>query len=134
MQIQTLIATTVLMIIAASVQAKEGIQATVHSKIKSAAIDGQRLELIWSLEDEKTAKPFTACSVFIRLISATDQSTEAFANGCVPDAQGHYRATVTVPEGSIANVEIGIAGTMTRDGKSSRSDWLIPLANDPLSH
>jgi hypothetical protein len=129
--VATLLLTAVF--IAPSGGAKEGVRATILTPISPTAIEGSQIDVGWSLADEKSGKPFSACAVFIRLIGPNGESTEAFAKCALKDADGNYDATAVVPIGGISRIEIGIAGTMTdRDGNSERSDWLLPLTNDPM--
>ena len=122
----------VAILIASVVQAKEGVKATIRTPISSTAIEGSQIDVKWSLAVEKSGKPFSACAVFIRLIGPTGESTEAFAECGLEAAEGNYDATAIVPSGGINRIEIGVAGTMTdREGNSKRSDWLMPLTNDP---
>jgi hypothetical protein len=118
--------------IAPSVGAKEGVKATIHTPISTTAIECSEIDISWSLADAKSGKPFSACAVFIRLIGPTGESTEAFAECGLEAAEGNYEVTAVVPSGGISSIEIGVAGTMTdREGNSKRSDWLMPLSNDP---
>jgi hypothetical protein len=112
--------------------AKDGIQATVHTAIPADAAEGTRVEINWTLADEKSGKPFSAYGVFIRLIGSGGESTEAFAEYPARPI-GSYQTTATIPKGGVVLIEIGVAGTMTdREGDIERSDWLMPLANDPI--
>ena len=118
-----------------SVDAKEGVKATIHTPISPAAIEGSHVHLSWSLADEKSNEPFSACAVFIRLIGPTGASTEAFAECGLDAGEGNYSVAAVVPCGGISKVEIGIAGTITDgEGKTERSDWLIPLASEPTQN
>lgn len=111
---------------------KDGVVATVHTSLAAAA-EGDQVDVRWSLEVEETGDAFTACGLFVRLTGPTGKTTEAYA-GCLPDDEGRFTATATVPKGGVQDIEIGIAGTMTdREGNRRRSDWLIPLANDPMA-
>jgi hypothetical protein len=114
--------------------AKDGIQATVDTTIPAGRDAGTELEISWTLADAKSGHPFNANRVFIRLIGATGDQTEAFARyGAHPD--GRYSAIVAVPDGGVSEIQIGVAGRLTRpDGSKVRSDWLMDLANDPLVH
>ena len=48
---------------------------------------------------------------------------------------GTDNTTAINPQGGVALIEIGVAGTMTdKEGRSARSDWLMALANDPIRH
>lgn len=120
-------------IIVDPVAAKYGIHAIVHTTIPANAAEGSRLEISWTLADEKSGRPFSASAVFIRLIGPTGDSTESFAQyGARSD--GHYSAIAKVPIGGVNAIEIGVAGTLSdpRSGHSERSDWLMPLVNDPV--
>jgi hypothetical protein len=120
-------------IIALPVAAKHGIQATVHTDIQSSAPDGAEVQVTWTLQDEKSGRPFSALGVFIRFVGADGDFTEAFADyPALP--VGTFQATATIPKGGVATIEIGVAGTMTdRAGNSKRSDWLMELANNPIN-
>jgi len=120
-------------LIVPTAHAKDGVKATIHTPISATAIEGSQIDVAWSLADEKSGEPFSACKVFIRLIGPTGESTDAFAACGMKTAEGEYDATAIVPSGGISKIEVGVAGTMTdREGNSKRSDWLMPLANDPL--
>ena len=114
------------------VEAKDGVVATIHTRISSTAIAGSNIDIGLSLHVEDTGEPFTACGIFVRLISSTGHSNESFAD-CVTGDDGLLHTAATIPEGGVARIEVGIAGTMTfPDGRSKRSDLLFPLANDPI--
>lgn len=135
MRFNSILVTTVLcatIFIASSVLAKDGVLATLHTQISASAVGGSQIDASWSLRVEKSGEPFNACAVFIRLIGPTGDSSEAFAE-CGANSEGHYSATAVVPRGGVAKIEIGVAGTMTdREGHSKRSDWLMPLADNPI--
>lgn len=124
----------VLILSASSAAAKEGVKATVHTPISASAIEGSEIHVMWSLAEEKSGKPFSACAVFIRLIGPTGETTEASAKCGQEAAKGNYDASPVVPNGGISRIEIGVAGTITdREGASQRSDWLMPLMDDPMA-
>lgn len=130
-----LLVSIVLGLVAATppVSAKEGVKATVHTPISASAIESSKLHVTWSLTEEKTGEPFSACAVFIRLVGPTGESNEAFSECGLQASKGTYDASPTVPSGGINRIEIGVAGTVTdREGNSDRSDWLIPLTNNPM--
>ena len=123
----------VLILAASSAGAKEGVKATIHTPISTSAVEGSQLHVMWSLADEKNRMPFSACAVFIRLTGPTGETTEAFSECGLQASKGNYDANPIVPSGGISRIEIGVAGTMTdREGNSERSDWLMPLTNDPM--
>ena len=113
--------------------AKEGVKATIHTPVSASIEAGTRVHVMWTLTDEKNGRPFSACAVFIRLIGPTGEFNEAFAECGLSASQGNYDARPIVPVGGVVRIEIGIAGTMTdREGNSQRSDWLMPLTNNPI--
>ena len=116
-------------------KAKEGVKATILTPISASTDAGAVVHVKWLLADEDDNKPFSACAVFIRLIGPTGEASEAFSECDREAGEGRYSAAPVVPAGGVGSIEIGIAGTMTdREGNSRRSDWLIPLANNPLAH
>ncbi len=118
---------------APSATAKEGVKATVLSPVSGSANAGTEIQVTWLLADEQSGEPFSACAVFVRLIGPTGDTKEAFAECGVAASKGKYKATPVVPIGGIKKIEIGVAGTVTnREGNSRRSDWLLPLTNDPV--
>ena len=119
------------LIVSPCVKAKDGVEATVHTEIPASSEPGTRIEVEWTLASQEDERPFSACSVFIRILGPSGEEAEAFAPRC-SDREGRYAAVVTVPSDGVAAVEIGVAGTMTKNGVSQRSDWLMPLANDPI--
>ncbi len=116
---------------ASAVSAKDGVRATLHTPLLTHIAADTEIRLEWSLEDEHSGAPFSACKVFIRLIGPNGDSAEAFAGCGHESSMGRYQATVSVPKGGISNVEIGIAGTVTdREGNRERSDWIVPMSNE----
>lgn len=111
---------------------KEGVQATVHTEIPASSEPGTRIEVQWTLASQEDKRPFSACGVFIRILGPSGDESEAFAPRCSA-SEGRYGVAVTIPSGGVAAIEIGVAGTMTYNGVSQRSDWLMPLANDPIT-
>jgi hypothetical protein len=123
-------AAAVALVAALPAAGKEGVQATLLTRIPLDAPAGKRLEVAWTLtyRDHGRRRPFGANGVFVRLRSGSGASAETgFANG-----NGNYRSTVIVPEGGIGDVQIGLQG-WTNDAAGTReSDALFPITNDPL--
>jgi hypothetical protein len=117
--------------LAAGASAKEGFRATLTSPIPTDAKPGTTVAVAWTVTN-KAGDAFNASSMFVRLRGPDrGDANEAFAS---PNAHtdGAYTATVTVPEGGIAGVQIGVAGTSTdNSGNAARSDYLFPIANPP---
>jgi hypothetical protein len=109
---------------------KEGVEATLLTRIPLDAPAGTRLEVAWRLSyrDHGRRRPFGAGGVFVRLRSAAGAGAETgFASGT-----GNYRATVVVPKGGIGDVQIGLQGWTSGPGGTRESDLLFPITNDPL--
>jgi len=106
---------------------KENVTARLLTPLRLDAAPGERLTVVWALgevDEQGRREPFNAIGVFVRLLSASGgRPTTGFAT---PDAhpQGRYDARVTVPEGGIGGVQVGLRGS---------SDTLFPLENDPFA-
>jgi hypothetical protein len=109
---------------------KEGVEATLLTRIPLDAPAGTRLDVHWMLtyRDHGRRRPFGANGVFVRLRSAAGGTAEtAFTGGT-----GDYRATVAVPKGGIGDVQIGLRGWTSGPSGTHESDALFPISNDPL--
>ena len=109
---------------------KEGVKATLLTRVPLDAPAGTRLDVAWRLAylDHGRQRPFGAGGVFVRLESATGAGAETgFASG-----NGAYRATVVVPEGGIGDVQIGLQGWTSGPSGTRESDAVFPITNDPL--
>jgi len=117
--------------VGAPASAKQGVEATVLTDIPASSAPGTEIKVQWRLASKEGAHSFSACGIFIRLKGPDGDTTESFAPRCTSD-KGVYEAVAIVPASGVASVEIGVAGTMTQNGVSSRSDWLMELVNDPI--
>jgi hypothetical protein len=110
--------------------AKDGVHATLTTNVPLDARPGTKLTIGWRLAyvEEGKRRPFGASGVFVRLGSA---SGAAAKTGYASQDSGSYAATVAVPEGGIADVQIGLRG-YTSGVRTGRSDLLFPITNDPL--
>ena len=109
---------------------KEGVEATLLTRIPLDAPAGTRLEVAWRLTylDHGLRRPFGAGGVFVRLTSAAGAgAVTEFASG-----DGDYKTTVVVPKGGIGDVQIGLQGWTSGPGGTRESDLLFPITNDPL--
>jgi hypothetical protein len=125
-----LVATATALVAALPAAGKEGVEATLLTRIPLDAPAGTRLEVAWTLTylDHGRRRPFGAGGVFIRLRSAAGGRAETeFASG-----DGDYRSTVVVPKGGIGDVQIGLQGWTSGPGGTRESDLLFPISNDPL--
>lgn len=115
--------------------AKEDVEATLMSGVPLDAPAGTRLTVSWSLfsvDENGGREPFGANGVFVRLLSASGaQSEEAVASPGAYET-GEYEATVTVPEGGIRDIELGLQGWVSDAAGTRRSDLTFPITNDPV--
>jgi hypothetical protein len=103
--------------------AGNGVRATLTGPITTNARPGSRINITWTFDHH-----FGGQGVFVRLLSASGRRPEAaFAHG----ADSHYAATVRVPQGGIARIEIGIEGTTSGAGGSRPAPVLFPITNTP---
>jgi hypothetical protein len=110
---------------------KDGVEATLTTDLPLDAKPGTELKMAWTLGyiEDGRRREFGGFGVFVRLLSASGSAAEtAFAN----QDTGPFTATVLVPEGGIADVEIGIRGYTSGQASSRPSDLLFPITNDPL--
>jgi hypothetical protein len=107
--------------------AKEGVKATLTTKIPLDAAPGTKFEVGWTLaylDEAGRRQPFGAGEVFVRLLSASGGRAQT----TFIDGSGAFTAKVAVPEGGIGDIQIGLRGYV--DGRPS--DLLFPITNDPL--
>ena len=111
---------------------KEGVRATLTTRVPLTAPAGTTLRIAWTLgyRDERGSRhPFGGGGVFVRLLSASGASAKtAFARGTT----GRYAATVRVPTGGIRAIQIGIRSWSSGPTGTQRADWLFPITNNPI--
>ncbi|MEX1170230.1 MAG: hypothetical protein WEE50_08835 [Chloroflexota bacterium] len=92
---------------------------------------GTEVEIGWTVaiaEDDGSMQPFSAEGVFVRLLPSSGEPVEFAAR---QDRAGHYVATITVPNGGVGEIEIGLRGTAcTTDGQCQRADEMFNLAEN----
>jgi hypothetical protein len=109
---------------------KEGVEATLLTRIPLDAPAGTRLQVAWTLSyrDHGRRRPFGAGGVFVRLTSAAGADAETGFTG----GTGDYKTTVVVPKGGIGDVQIGLRGWTSGPAGTHESDVLFPITNDPV--
>jgi hypothetical protein len=114
----------------ATASAKEGFRAALTSAIPADAKPGTTIKVAWTVRNA-AGDGFSTSAMFVRLRGpAGGKTTEGFASfASHPD--GAYSARVTVPQGGISGIEVGVAGTRTDASGSARSDYLFPISNPP---
>ena len=101
--------------------AKEGVLAELTSALPLTAAGGSTIDVSWSLSSP--SGPFNAMNVYVHLLGAGGQATEAAASGAAhPD--GRYSARVRAPTGGITGIRIGLKGT---------TEIFFPVINDPTT-
>ena len=107
--------------------AKDDVRATLTTPIPLDAAPGTKLHIGWKLAN-RDGSLFGAGGVFVRLLSASgDRPEAAYVNG-----GGTFAADVVVPEGGIADVQIGIRSWSSGPNGTHEGDTLFPITNDPL--
>jgi len=110
---------------------KDGVKATLTTRVPLTAPAGAKLRIAWSLtyrDEHGRRRPFGGEGIFVRLLGRSrGASKTAFAHGTA----GGYAATVRVPEGGIRAIQIGIEGWSSGPNGMSRADELFPITNDP---
>jgi hypothetical protein len=121
--------------IAPSAPAKEGVRATLTSRIPLHAQADTPFTVSWrlgSVDENGRWQPFSAGEIFVRLVSATGAGAETSFATPGPVMTGMHAASVVVPEGGIGDVQIGLRGYVSDLGGSRVSDTFFPITNDPL--
>jgi len=116
----------------AGAAAKEGVQATLELPTALQGAPGETIAVGWTLGgvDGGERYPFNAEGIFVRLLDASGgEPVTAFAE---QGPIGHYVAEATLPAGGLGGVEIGLLGTVERNGASEPSEVLFPIVNDPF--
>ena len=112
--------------------AKDGALASLDTPIPVDAEPGTEIDVAWRawMPDGGTDWPFTGSPVFIRLVSASgSRSTETMGRED-PAGSGRYSATIAIPSGGVARVEVGLFGESCVEGTCARSDLLFALPED----
>jgi hypothetical protein len=124
------VAAVAVCVLATTASAKEGFRATLTSAIPADAKPGTTVRVAWTVKNT-AGDGFSTSAMFVRLRGlAGGKATEGFASfASHPD--GAYTARVTVPNGGISGIEVGVAGTRTDASGSARSDYLFPITNPP---
>lgn len=123
---------SVALFVALPAAGKDGVTATLKTKVPLDAPAGERIEVAWTLgyaDDDGKRRPFGASGIFLRLKSAAGAgAVTEYARGDL----GDYSATVVVPKGGIGDLEIGLVGWQSGVNGTRRADAIFPITNDPL--
>ena len=118
---------------AAPATAKEDVEATLLTPVGLEAAPGKEITVAWTLKSVDARgkrEPFGASGIYLRLLSPVDGSRPvAPATG----GNGRYEATVTVPEGGVGRIRIGLQGWVSNANGTHRRDTFFPITNNPLA-
>jgi hypothetical protein len=115
--------------------AKDGVKATLASRVPLDAPAGTQLRVAWrlfALDENGQRRPFGASGVFVRLGSASGAETREGFAPVRNHSTGGYEAVVVVPKGGIGDIEIGLLGWRSDATGTHRGDAIFPITNDPL--
>jgi hypothetical protein len=115
--------------------AKDGVKATLSTPIPLDAGAGTSVRIGWSLasrDEQGRSRPFLASAVFVRLLSRTGAGASTVYVSPDSDTAGSYSASVTVPDGGIRDVQIGLRGFTSGANGTHNADVVFPITNDPL--
>jgi len=111
----------------AGASAKEGVRATLTTKLDLGAAPGSTIYIAGTLAD-RDGRPFGGGGLYVRLLGRAGGSTTAAATGTA----GGFAADVRVPEGGIGGIRIGVPGQACGPSGCRRADMLFPVVNDPF--
>ena len=109
--------------------AKEGVTATLTTRVPLDAAPGSSIQVGWTLtykDDRGRRQPFGAGGLYVRLLSANGAPAQtADARG----TNGRYSADVRVPAGGIGDVRFGLVAWSSDATGTHRGDMFFPIAN-----
>lgn len=111
---------TVALIATLPAAGKDGVKATLTTRVPLNAPAGAPVRIAWTLRT-RDGHLFGGGGIFVRLLSASHEGAQATYLRC----SGRCSAVVHVPKGGIRGVQIGILG--------GGGYALFPITNDPLT-
>jgi hypothetical protein len=112
---------------------KEGVRARLDTPVPLEAAPGDKITIAWTLRsiERGQRRPFGASGVFVRLLSASDgEPVKALGKA---GSHGGYVAEVTVPQGGIGGIRIGLEGIRYIGGRTEDADVFFPIDNNPFA-
>ncbi len=119
---------------AAPVLGKEGMEAQLTTPVRLDTPPGTALTVAWTIlvEGEDGRVPVTGMPVFLRFVPPGSGAAVEVIGNERPADSGHFTATLVVPAGGIARVEVGIHNTSCVSGSCTEGDMLFDLTDDSL--
>jgi hypothetical protein len=126
-----LLAVGLVLVATVTAMAKGDAVVTLDAPLPADPEPGSTLTIGWTLDIPDGAGstvPFDSEGVFVRFTPLTGTPLEVMAR---QDRVGHYRATVTVPDGGLGRAVFGLKGeSCFAGGGCERSDMFFRLATD----
>ena len=110
---------------------KDGMTATLVTRVPLDAKPGTTLRVVWKVANEaaQSSRRGDDDRFYVRLLSATGaRSTHAYGTL----SRRRYVAFVRVPRGGIGGIEIRLKGWQITPSGKRRADALIRITNSPL--
>jgi len=111
--------------------AKDNAVVTLDEPIPTDPEPGSTITIAWTLgipDGNGGTVPYDAEVVFVRFTPVTGEPLEVVAH---QDREGHYRATITVPDAGLGRAVFGLKGeSCFAGGGCQRSDMLFPLVSE----
>lgn len=110
-------------LIAIPASAKEGVRAKLDAPVRLDTAPGKRVTVRWRLVDAR-GRPFGASRIYLRVSRCGRKPlhVRATARGA-----GRYSAGVTVPQGGIRKLLVGLKGWRIMGDRRERADVLFPF-------
>ena len=122
----------VALVVALPAASKEGVKATLTTRVPIAAPAGTMVRVSWTLsyrDEHGQRHPFGGGGIFVRLLGRSHAAAQtALGRGTT----GRYMATVRVPKGGMRGIQIGMPSWSSGPNGTHRADWLFPITNNPF--
>lgn len=124
----------VLALAAVPAMAKEGFEAQLDAPLSLDTSPGTTIEVGFRVAriDASGSHPMVGSPVVVRLVPPGGGQPVEASGAERPSGSGHYIASITVPEGGIAEVVVGLRSESCDAAGCQRSDVLFPLTDDAL--
>jgi hypothetical protein len=117
------------------VAAKDGTEVGLDTAVPLGAEPGSTIPIGWHIvkHSENGQTPISAAPTYIRLVPPNGGTPVEAAGTERPEGSGQYAATITVPAGGIAAIEVAMRGTLCDTGGGCETvDLMFPLTDDAM--